>query len=44
MAMNENEIKERLKFILLVTFAPLALSKLNTNKGEEINSMEKTRR
>ena len=34
MKMNENGIKERLKFSLLVAFAPLVLRKLNTNKGE----------
>jgi hypothetical protein len=34
MKMNENGIKKRLKFSLLVAFAPLVLRKLNTNKGE----------
>jgi hypothetical protein len=35
MKMNENGIKERMKFSLLVSFAPLVLRKLNTNKGEQ---------
>jgi hypothetical protein len=36
MKMNENGIKERMKFSLLVAFAPLVLRKLNTNKGEAL--------